>query len=352
MTVNWIYSLLETNRVPDCVIRWGIRRMLAAKIRGETLPSLEQQQERLTAFIQELCQSPIAIETDAANQQHYEVPSQFFQHVLGPRLKYSSGYWAPETKTLAQAEETMLALTCERARVANGQTILDLGCGWGSLSLWLAEKYPQARIVGLSNSKTQRAFIEARAQERGFHNLSIVTANIATLEALPEPFAGLRFDRILSVEMFEHMKNYPRLLAKLAGWMQPEALLFVHIFTHRTLAYHYEDRDGSDWLTRYFFTGGTMPSHDLLLHFQDALQLIHRWAVDGTHYEKTANAWLANMDQQRANVWPLLAQTYGEGAVRRWWVYWRVFFLACAELWGYEKGQQWLVSHYLFKKPS
>lgn len=343
--------LLENSLLPDAVIRLGIRRLLADKIRGETMPTAEAQQARLMAFIDELKASPIAIETDAANAQHYEVPSEFFRLVLGPRLKYSSGYWTRPDDTLATSEEAMLAITCQRAQIEDGQTILDLGCGWGSMSLWLAEHYPNARIVGLSNSRTQKEFIEARARERGFGNLQIVTGNIATVDQLPEPLAAWRFDRIVSVEMFEHMKNYQQLLKKLAGWMAPGGKLFVHIFTHQTFAYHYEGRDPNDWITRYFFSGGTMPSHHLLLYFQDDLKLTHHWAVDGTHYEKTSNAWLANMDTHRAAIEPLFAQTYGPTQVARWWAYWRTFFMACAELWGYQNGQQWLVSHYLFEKP-
>lgn len=348
------YDLMETGWIPDWLIRLGIRRMLAQKIAEQARLSLEGQQASLMQFIHELKQSPIAIETDLANEQHYEVPSNFFQLVLGPRRKYSCAYWndphhdnRPVT-TLQDAEEVMLRLTCERADIQDGQHILDLGCGWGSMSLWLAEKYPNAQITGLSNSRTQKAFIDAQAQQAGFKNLQIMTANIAKFEAFPD---ARTFDRIVSIEMFEHMKNYQRLLANISGWMRPDARLFVHIFTHKTFAYHYEDKDGTDWLTRHFFTGGTMPSDDLLLYFQDDLRIEDHWQVSGSHYEKTANAWVQLMEANRKKILPILAETYGANQTKKWWMYWKVFFMACAELWGYQDGQQWLVSHYRFRKP-
>lgn len=340
----WIYKLLETDRLPDSLIRWGIRNMLAQKVKEETKPSWESRQQSLIDFVEELKRSPIAIETDAANEQHYEVPSEFFDWVLGPRKKYSSAYWHESTRTLAEAEEIMLALTCERADVQNGQSILELGCGWGSLSLWLAEKYPNANIVGVSNSRSQKVYIDTQAKARGFTNLEILTANMVHFDT------DRQFDRVLSVEMFEHMKNYEKLLAKVSRWLKPEGKLFVHIFTHPTFAYHYEDKDGTDWLTRYFFTGGTMPSNDLLLYFQKDLGIINQWIVNGTHYEKTANAWAENMYRHRPAVEKILSATYGADQVKKWWVYWKVFFLACAELWGYKNGNEWMVSHYLFQK--
>ncbi len=350
-----IYRLLETNLIPDFIIRYGIRRMLAEKIRTETLPACEAQQAALMDFVAELKQSPIAIETDAANVQHYELPARFFQLCLGPRRKYSSAYWwegndtsSPAITTLARAEERMLALSCERADIQDGQHILDLGCGWGSLSLWLAEKYPNTRITGLSNSHSQKQFIDAEAKAKGFQNLEIVTANIAAFEGFAD---GRTFDRVISVEMFEHMKNYQQLLSRISGWMRPDARLFIHIFTHKRFAYHYEDTDGTDWLTRYFFTGGTMPSDDLLLYFQDNLKIEQHWQVNGEHYGKTANAWEANMRDNKAEILKILAATYGEKQTKRWWVYWKVFYLACAELWNYKNGEEWLVSHYRFIKP-
>jgi cyclopropane-fatty-acyl-phospholipid synthase len=268
-----------------------------------------------------------------------------YQLCLGRRLKYSSGLWDNSVTTLDEAEECMLALTCERAGLANGQQILELGCGWGSLSLWMAEHFPGARITAVSNSRTQKQHIDAMAAARGLTNLEIITQdmNVFTIDR--------QFDRVVSVEMFEHMKNYQLLLRKVAGWLVPGGRLFVHIFTHRELAYHYEDKGPDDWMTRYFFAGGQMPSDDLLLYFQDDLRIENHWCVSGTHYQRTAEAWLENMDANKAEIWPLFEKTYGPDQARKWWVYWRVFYMACAELWGYDKGNQWHVSHYRFQKP-
>ena len=337
--------LLETNLVPDTLIRAGIRRLLASTLREKSHPGVEAQRAALLQYVADLKKRGIAEQTQAANEQHYEVPTRFYQLCLGRRLKYSSGLWDDSVTTLDEAEERMLALTCERAGLANGQQILELGCGWGSLSLWMAEHFPGARITAVSNSRTQKQHIDAMAAARGLTNLEIITQdmNVFTIDR--------QFDRVVSVEMFEHMKNYQLLLRKVAGWLVPGGRLFVHIFTHRELAYHYEDKGPDDWMTRYFFAGGQMPSDDLLLYFQDDLRIENHWCVSGTHYQRTAEAWLENMDANKAEIWPLFEKTYGPNQARKWWVYWRVFYMACAELWGYDKGNQWHVSHYRFQKP-
>ena len=343
--------LLVDDRIPDWLIRRRIRALLAQRLREEDKGDPEVQQAHLMEMVRRLRESPIAIHTAEANQQHYEVPTAFYLQTLGKHLKYSSCYYDDfnierAAANLDAAEARMLALTCERARLRNGERILELGCGWGSLSLWMAEHYPESRVTGISNSRTQKLFIDARAKERGLKNLEIITCDVNQLHFGPE----IRFDRVVSVEMFEHMRNYESLLARIAGWMTPEATLFVHIFTHHRFAYTFEVRDDTDWMAKYFFTGGIMPSDDLLHYFQRHLRLADHWQVDGRHYQLTSEAWLQKMDARREELMPVLGHAYGDDQALKWWVYWRIFFMSCAELFGYRGGREWLVSHYLFER--
>ncbi len=339
---------LARGLLPDAGVRFGIRRLLRQRLREEDRGDAQAQQSHLMQLIAQLRASPIALHTTEANSQHYELPPEFFVHVLGPRLKYSCGYYEKPSGTLAKAEECMLALTAKRARLADGERILELGCGWGSLSLWMAERYPRSNIVAVSNSRTQKSFIDARAAARNLKNLEIITCDMNVLDLSRHP----RFDRVVSVEMFEHMRNYQELMRRISTWMNPGASLFVHIFTHRQFAYPFEIRDESDWLAKYFFTGGIMPSDDLLLYFQRDLQLSEHWQVDGTHYQRTSEHWLRNFDRARREIDPILAATYGEAHVTQWRAYWRVFFMSCAQMWGFARGREWMVSHYLFEKPA
>ena len=344
-----IIELCERGLIPDVLTRFGMRRMMAQRLVDEFAGDGEARSKRYRALVQELRQSPVAINTQDANAQHYEVPAEFFHKHLGPQLKYSSCLYETGTETLAQAEEAMLSLYAQRAGLQDGMRILDLGCGWGSLSLWLAEKYPRSQIVGLSNSNGQREFIVARAKARGLSNVRIVTGNVVEFD-FPKDGIEAAFDRVISIEMFEHMRNYATLLAKIARWLKPDGRLFVHIFAHKLLAYPFEVKDASDWMTQYFFSGGLMPSENLLLNFQDDLKVQQQWWVSGTHYEKTSNHWLAGMDANKAAILEIFRKGYGEKEAALWVQRWRMFYMAVAEFFGYAGGNEWGVAHYLFSR--
>ena len=337
-----LIDLCERGLIPDALTRMGIRRLCAQRLRDEHAGNAIAAWERYRGLLDELRQSAVAIETEAANEQHYEVPARFFELCLGKRLKYSSCYYPSGNESLDQAEEAMLALYGERAELADGQEILELGCGWGSLTLWMAERYPKAKITGVSNSHGQRQHILARAAERGLSNVEIITCDVNALSL------DRQFDRCVSIEMFEHMRNYAVLLERIHGWLRPGGKLFVHMFCHRELMYPFETEGDDNWMGRYFFTGGLMPSADTLLHFQHHLTLEQQWRLSGEHYQRTANHWLENQDRNQAEVLRVLEAAYGTAEAKRWHQRWRMFWMACAELFGYRHGQEWLVGHYRF----
>ncbi len=338
--VSWV----EQGLVPDRVVRLGIRRLLKERLAEVHASDAEAAEEANQAFIDAMRRAPIALLPEKANEQHYEVPAEFFAAALGPHRKYGSCWWGDGMEDLVQAEAAALRITCERAGLRDGQDVLELGCGWGSLSLWMADRYRNSHVTVVSNSHSQRRYIEEQAQARGLVNLQVITCDINQFDTR----AG-HFDRVVSVEMFEHLRNWPHVFARVAGWLKPEGRFFMHVFAHRGAPYAFVERDASDWMSRHFFSGGMMPGDDLALNFQDDLRLIKRWRWDGTHYQKTAEAWLRNMDESRAALMPLMVATYGDAA-DAWWQRWRLFFMSVAELFGYENGQQWWVSHYLFAR--
>ena len=343
----WYNSLLEKNKIPDSLIRIGIRKLLKQRLTDERKGNAEAQQAHLMQLIDELKATPtIAVNTLEANEQHYEVPTEFYTYCLGKHLKYSSGYWKDGVTDIDTSEKDMLEITCTRAELQDGQHVLELGCGWGSLSLFMAAKYPTSNFTVVSNSRTQKVYIDEQAKLRGINNLTVITNNINDFKL------DQIFDRVVSVEMFEHMRNYQKLMHLVSTLLKPGGKLFVHIFTHKEIAYKFEVLDESDWMSKYFFTGGIMPSDDLLLYFNEHLSIEKHWHVNGMHYSKTSEAWLTNMDNHKAEIMPLFENTYGKENAVKWWVYWRLFYMACAELWGYNKGEEWIVSHYLFEKKS
>ncbi len=341
-----ILDWVERGRVPDPVVRAGIRQRL--KKMSDELPGGEPEVAwaHKRDFLALMDASPVAAVPERANAQHYEVPAALFDILLGPRRKYSCCYWADGVETLEQAEAASLAITAERAGLADGQEVLELGCGWGSFSLWAAERFPGSRFTAVSNSGSQRAFVEADAKRRGIANLEVITADMNVFDT------EKRFDRVVSLEMFEHMRNWRVLFGRVHGWLKPGGRFFLHIFCHRAHPYPYDDKGPEDWMSHYFFAGGIMPSDDLPLYFQQDLRLVDRWRWNGRHYERTLNAWLAKQDAARERIMPILEQTYGVERATLWWMRWRLFFMGCAELFGFRKGAEWYLGHYLFERPA
>ncbi|WOL09053.1 (S)-coclaurine N-methyltransferase [Canna indica] len=343
-SVRAAMAALERNLLPDAVVRRLTRLLLAGRLRLCYLPSAELQLAQLLRFKQSLEEMPIAVETDKAKSQHYELPTSFFKLVLGNNLKYSCCYFDDKTSTLEDAENAMLELYCERAQLKDGQKILDVGCGWGSFSIYVAKKYRNCKITGICNSATQKAYIEERCRHLELSTIKIIVADISNFEM------EASFDRVVSIEMFEHMKNYKKLLKKISKWMKEDGLLFIHHFCHKAFAYHFEDKNEDDWITRYFFTGGTMPSANLLLYFQDDVAVQNHWLVKGTHYARTSEEWLKRMDSNLVSIKPIFEATYGNNSATKWIAYWRTFFISVAELFAYNNGDEWMVALYLSKK--
>ncbi len=340
--VDWMQlgiDVIERGWSPDWLTRRAIRRLCEQR-----LEMIAAQGPQSASQLSAWQAGPIAVETAAANEQHYELPPEFFALVLGPRRKYSCCYFPQPDTRLDQAEDAALALTCERAELRDGQRVLELGCGWGSLSLWMAECYPQSRIVAISNSVSQREFIESEARRRRLINLQVLTADVNQFD-----WSCADFDRVVSVEMLEHVRNHRRLLRRIARWLRPDGKLFVHVFCHRTTSYPFAAEGAANWMGRYFFTGGMMPSADLLTQFDDLFHVAEQHSWNGQHYQRTAEAWLANLRNHRAQLLPILADVYGRQQARRWYQRWRMFFLAVSELFGYGRGTEWYVSHYLME---
>jgi cyclopropane-fatty-acyl-phospholipid synthase len=337
--VSLVDAIVDSGVAPDAAIRFAVRSLLRARLRREAAAN-EADRAAIAARVVGGELSPRA---DAANEQHYEAPAAFFELCLGPRLKYSSCLFPNAAATLADAENAMLEAVATRARLEGARTILDLGCGWGSFALFAAERFPNASILAVSNSRSQRAFIEARRDARGLRNLVVETSDVAAFDP------KRRFDRVVSVEMFEHLGAYAELFRRVAAWLEPDGRLFVHVFAHRTYAYPFVDRGGSDWMARHFFTGGIMPSEPLLPSAAAAtFDVEERAWVDGSHYARTAEAWLSNLDGRRDSALRVLADAYGAGEARKRLRRWRVFFIACAELFAYDGDRHWGVAHYRF----
>ena len=345
--MTFMIDAMEKGWLPDVAIRYGIRKLCRERIFSLMQPNINLDEKMMKRYVDLLKKSDLAVHTQEANDQHYELPPAFFSLVLGKNKKYSSAFWLDGCQNLNQAEDEALKTTMDRAEITDGMQILELGCGWGSLTLSMAKRYPKSKIVALSNSRPQREWIEAEAQKRDLRNVTILTRNIAQVEDLAEEFGP--FDRVVSVEMFEHLRNYEQLFQKIAGWLKPDGKLFVHVFSHKKYSYFFETEGENNWMGRYFFTGGQMPAHGLFDQFQNHLKIEKDWNWNGSHYGKTSEAWLMNMDSHEKEIMKIFETVYGSQA-RIWFQRWRVFFMACAEMFNYNQGHEWGVSHYLFTK--
>lgn len=339
---------VERGLVPDFVTRRAIRRLCLRRLREVRL-GLAGKDPGEGPLMRSMQQGPVAPVPATANEQHYGLPPEFFGWILGARRKYSSCYWPDGVRSLDDAEVAALEVTAARAGIANGQSILELGCGWGSLSIWMAEKYAGSQIVAVSNSPQQRLYIQKTASEKGLTNLRVITADMNQFDPAGERIRHGSFDRVVSVEMFEHMRNYGLLLKRISTWMKPGGKLFLHVFCHRELSYPFETAGAGNWMGQHFFTGGIMPSADLIHRFDSDLRVSEHWNWNGLHYRKTAEAWLARLDASRREVLPVLETVYGRRDAPRWFHRWRMFFLACSELFGHAGGTEWFVSHYLME---
>ena len=342
--ISLLIKLSEKQLIPDFAIRYGIRTLLKKRLDSLVSNNPETNIQDKIDFIHKMNSSKIALVPELANKQHYEIPANFYKYCLGRHRKYSSCYWEDNTKDLDEAELLSLKLTTQHAKLTNGQNILELGCGWGSLTLWMAKKFPKSKITAVSNSSSQKTHILEQAKKRNLNNISIITEDMNKFNP------KTRYDRIVSVEMIEHMRNHRQLFKKINTWLKPGGLFFMHIFVHKTQPYLFEVQDEDDWMSQYFFSGGMMPSEDLPLFFQEDLKIIDQWSWSGKQYEKTANAWLANIDFNKEKVMKTLEKIYGKDNSKKWFQRWRIFFMSCAELWGYRDGNEWKVVHYLFKK--
>jgi cyclopropane-fatty-acyl-phospholipid synthase len=343
--IKLLIKLAEKGILPDFFIRLGISKLCGQRLTDANDLSLKAREEKHQKWVDILMESPIALVPEKANEQHYEVPPRLFELVLGAKLKYSSGYWPQGTSTLDDSEVEMLKLTSKRAALFDGQEVLELGCGWGSLTFHMALTYPNSKITAVSNSNDQRQFIEKKCDELKIKNIKVITADMNDFSS------EKTFDRVVSIEMFEHMRNYDELLKRVSEWLKKDGKLFVHIFSHKEIAYPFEDKGEGDWMAREFFSGGQMPSHKLLTCFSSRMKIEKDWRVEGTHYEKTSLAWLNKLDENKKEVLKLFEKTYGKNEASTWFQRWRIFFMSCEVLFGFNKGSEWGVSHYLFEKP-